>query len=143
MPVTYRIDVENRLTTFAFKGETTGAEMLITLRAMFEDPGHVPGQPCIADMSELRRLNASATHFLTLGSLQDAYVQRHGVRSHLAIIAPGELAYGFARMYAGFSDEGADGFITTCETVDEAATCLDVPAEAVRLALERLHADPT
>jgi len=143
MPVTYRIDLEHRLTTFAFNGEATGAEMLTTLRAMFEDPGHVPGQPCIADMTELRRLRADATHFLTLGSLQDAYVQRHGVRSHLAIIAPGELAYGFARMYAGFSDEGAEGYITTCDSVEEAAACLDLRAEAVRTALRRLHADPT
>lgn len=143
MAVTYRIDTEHRLTTFAFAGEATGTEMLAALRGMFSDPGHIPGQDCVADMRDLRRLSADATHFLTLGSLQDTYVQRHGARSRLAIIAPGELAYGFARMYAGFSDEGAEGFIGTCDSVEEAAAWLGASPEAVAEALARLHADPT
>ncbi|MEE4361025.1 MAG: hypothetical protein V2I63_05805 [Pseudomonadales bacterium] len=142
MSVSYEVDPDCRLTVIVFADEVSGADMLAMTERLLTDPRHLPGQDCIADMRRLRDMTANASHFQTLGVLQGDFVQQRGARSRIALIAPGDLALGMSRMYAGFSDEGAKDFIMTCDTVEAAADWIGVPRAAAEALLARLYGDP-
>ena len=99
MPASYEIDPDRRLVTCRVWGVLTGPELIAHYHALRADPAFDSGYRQLADLTEARQLTATADE-LRAAATMNAFAP--GARR--AIIAPTDIAYGMARMFAVFAE---------------------------------------
>ena len=97
MPATYRIDSSRRLVEQFMSGKVEFAEALTMLARMRQDPLFDPKFDVIVDASGMTATDISFQAISQAAS--SGALNPFSKESRCAVVAPGELAYGMARMY--------------------------------------------
>jgi hypothetical protein len=122
MGISYRIDKADRLITATGVGDVSFQDYRGVLAVMIEDPEFDPDFDRLWDMRE-GHPTLSGDEVRGIAKVVSKVVG--GRRA--AIVAPGDVAYGLARMYSVFlEDAGID--VQPFRTLDEATAWLRTPA---------------
>lgn len=98
MPLEYRIDLARRV-VFATAGRILADEDVFTYQRVVWSREDLAGYDEVVDLGQVEDLVlASGDRVRALADLASA-MDAPGVSSRLAIVAPQDLAYGFARMF--------------------------------------------
>jgi hypothetical protein len=98
VPCSYRIDPARRLAILTARGRVDVQEMTETAIAMIQDPVFSPGSDQLVDLSAVTGSDGVFRNLRALASRgPDFHDRLEGGR--LAIVAPGDLVYGLARLY--------------------------------------------
>jgi hypothetical protein len=94
----YEIDPTQRLARLTARGRVDVREMTRTAIAMVEDPAFAPGTDQLVDLSAVTGSDGVFRNLRALASRGPDFRDRlEGGR--LAIVAPGDLVFGLARLY--------------------------------------------
>jgi hypothetical protein len=101
---TYRIDPSKRLARLTASGRVDVRDMTRTAIAMIEDPAFAPGTDQLVDLSAVTGSDGVFRNLRALASRGPDFRDRlEGGR--LAIVAPGDLVFGLARLYVAVGRE--------------------------------------
>lgn len=103
MPVTHRVDVENRIVHTEYSGEVTDADLRAQYLALRNDPQFDPSFCEVIDTTHVTRAAVSSA---ALRECAGWVVFSSTARR--ALIAPTDLLYGVCRIYQGNLDRGGD-----------------------------------
>ncbi|WP_417523959.1 hypothetical protein [Marinovum sp.] len=107
MSYTYAFDETERLFLLRLQGRVTASGMAEMMTALAEEPRRRPDQDVFCDLSGLESLDLSFTQVMsTTRSRASFYEQSTAAR--VAVWAPGDVAFGMARMYLTML-QGYDG----------------------------------
>jgi hypothetical protein len=106
MPIEYRIDHSRRIVFAATRGRMTDAEVFNYQREVWGDP-QVAGYHELMDMTHVADVAIpSGVRVRDLATMSAAMDPSSGT-SKFAIVAPGDVAYGLARMYETYRASNA------------------------------------
>jgi len=99
MPGSYRIDAALRLVHYRYYGVITRDDMIVLASRVLADPRFQLGYRVLIDLTEMTEnaVEAEAVRALAEGVSQT--LDQRGERWLVAIAAPSDVAFGFARMY--------------------------------------------
>lgn len=108
MPLEYRIDLERRV-VFATASAILSDEDVFAYQRAVWNRSDLAGFDEVVDLSPVQDLRVSSRDRIReLAELASA-MDRPGVKSRLAIVAPHDLTYGFARMFETYRGMGQGG----------------------------------
>jgi len=101
MPIAYTIDHAQRLVTASGHGELTGDDIFGYQQEVWSRP-EVAGYDELVDMTHVEQIDLrSVDHIKQLAELS-ASMDAAATQSKLAIVAPGDYAFGLGRMYESY-----------------------------------------
>jgi hypothetical protein len=129
VPLEYRIDRERRIVFATASARLSDEEVFAYQREVWAG-GELSGHDEVVDLSQVEDLVVSSKdrirELAELASAQDV----SGMKSRLAIVAPRDLTYGFARMFETYRGMGQGGqkTVSVFRSMGEALAWLGVPA---------------
>lgn len=130
MPITYAFHPDIGLVRTRFTGVVTSDEFVDLYHTMLHDADFVPGSNELADLRELESLDVSAAALRTVESVTRERYAGTDEAFRTAVIAPRDQAYGIARMYEAFAEQGPEN-VRVCRTLEEALKWLGLePGQA-------------
>lgn len=99
MPGSYRIDPDRRLLHYRYGGIVTVDDMLEVARAAVTDPRFEVGFRVLIDVSDITGHEIGSDTVRALVSSVSKPLDRVGRSWQVAVAAPSDVAFGFARMY--------------------------------------------
>ncbi len=123
MPVTYRIDHENKIIFTKVEGVVTDEDIITHQKQTRNDPELDPSYGQLVDLSNIQKLEitAQAVHEFTSTKFSTVWSRR-------AFVAPDDLSYGFARMFQMMRDT-ADERTEVFRDMEEARHWLSLSEE--------------
>lgn len=104
MPARYRIDSARRLVVQNIFGVVQLNEMLAMLASLRQDPDFDPDFDVLADLSAMSA--TEITFQATSQAVSSGVLNPFSNISRCAVVAPGDLAFGMARMYEAIRKGG-------------------------------------
>jgi hypothetical protein len=98
VPVRHEIDIERGLARVLYEGRCTVQELAATSEALLRDPDYQHVTRQLADLSACTAFDVPAEELRDLAHHVSVADQRAAVR--LAVVAPQEVMFGMARLYA-------------------------------------------
>ena len=129
MPIAIRVDPAHRLRYAAAHGVLTDADVLEGYGAALQDPAFDPAFNLVFDCTAVERLDVAPRTLERISQLVDREDRAIpvGVRPRVAIVAPADATFGFARMYEMQREaRNPPKDYRVCRTVDEAMEWLMV-----------------
>lgn len=115
MPVFYKIDKERRLVLSSASGVFSRVEAAAHMERLQKDPDFDPSYSQIADFSQVTKIDLQAQDVREL-----AQRSIFSTQSRRALIAPGDTAYGLARMFGMLRENQGEMGIGIFRTLEEA-----------------------
>ena len=115
VPVTYEIDKQRRLVIATLSDPVTAAEALASQEKLVQDPDFDPSFSQIVDCT---RYTAAGMEARDVHRLAQRNV--FSVESRRAFVIPGNLAFGFGRMFEMLRENAGENGIRVCRKLDEA-----------------------
>ena len=124
MPITYRIDQARGLILTTASGTLTDEEVLELKASLVNDPHFKPGMKELADIRNIDRLDVSPAGIHAM--VQHDAEHADAVASHrLALVLPGDFAFGTGRMYEQLTGSTVDR-VAVFRDMAEAEAWLDL-----------------
>jgi hypothetical protein len=98
MPITYRIDSESGLLSAKGLGTLTDADVAGFVSELLADPEFPHATASLVDFTEAK-FGVASEHIPALARLHRELLS-HGGPPRVAVVVPGDLNFGLARMYA-------------------------------------------
>jgi hypothetical protein len=128
MPVHHYLVSIVSLAVFVHDGAVTDEELLASYETLYNDP---EVDVSFNQLVDLRRADSSRRSAAALRQLVDIVRSKLSclaTQPRIAVVAPGDLSFGLARMFEAFSQTMSTE-IMVFRTVDEALTWLRIPDE--------------
>ena len=131
MPLRVWVDVETRVRYAVASGVVTDAEILADYGGVVADAAYDPALDMVFDCSGIDQL---AVGPMTLRRISELVARADrgiapGVHPRAAIVAPGDVAFGMARMYEAYREQQeSPRRYLVCRTMGEARAWLGLPA---------------
>lgn len=122
MPIDFSIEHQQRHIVVRYWGVIQDQELVAAWRSFLRDKGWIPGYGQLADLSEADFSQTSADGIKQLASFIESSYRKAKVPTKsdpTAVYAPGDLTYGFARMWAAMVD-GTPQQVALFRDLDEA-----------------------
>ena len=105
MPIMFRVNSRKGYFISVYRGHLAGEEHLLTFERFFSGPEWSPGLNELALAVDLESSSISTKSLGKLVALKNSFYEEHNVkRVRIAVYAPGDLAFGLARMYDSISE---------------------------------------
>lgn len=131
MPIRYEIDTAAHRVTTTYTGLITPEENLAAYRAYLDDPAANPAYDYLIDLSDIIDIESDFPRVqYMVARLAPLYANR-APNALTAIFAPGDIAFGVARMYQSLNS--VEGFenVSIFKTMAEATAWLDGKTHAI------------
>ncbi len=128
MPATYKIHPADRLKYVRVSSSIELDELLSLAGAYFRDPQYTPKQRFLVDLTDLVSSRARFRDAMTLYSFYADRVAREHRPVRVAIVAPGNFAYGMSKMFASLSGMGSLMRLEIFPSLQDAMDWLDLSA---------------
>ena len=106
MPITHSILADRRVVVTRITGTIDNEEMLEAYRRLYSDPGWSPGFHEVADFRTANMREVTNDAVEQVGELSERMAR--GTPFKTAVIAPGDLPFGLARMYEALAAESPE-----------------------------------
>ena len=104
MPIMFRVNSRKGDFISVYRGHLAGEEHLLAFERFFSGPEWSPGLNELALAVDLESSSISTKSLGKLVALKNSFYEEHNVkRVRIAVYAPGDLAFGLARMYDSIS----------------------------------------
>lgn len=104
MAITARFDTGSGLVTVTAEGEVNGAMIKEALQAVIEDQRFKRGSDMLWDFSGARGQDPTGEGIQDLVRFVGTIREKRGSGYRVALVAGGDLEYGFARMYEAYAE---------------------------------------
>ncbi|MFW5947800.1 MAG: hypothetical protein ACOCUW_04850 [Gemmatimonadota bacterium] len=131
MPITYTFHDAGVVVT-RFTGRVTDREFIAFYTQLYTDPDYVPGTSELADLRPILELDVSPGALRRVEELARERYAGTDTGFRTAVIATRDQAYGLARMYEVFAEDGPEA-VRVCRTLAQALEWLGLEADAVEL----------
>jgi len=126
MPITRRDCPEQKVVIVAHVGPVSDAEFIAFYQQFFHSDHFDPSQNLLVDLREADSSPRSSRMLRRLAKLVFESYRDLTTRTKVAVVAPRDLSFGLARMYAAFSDAVPWDF-TVFRAIDAARAWLGLP----------------
>jgi len=132
MPIRYNIHPDRGLVVTHFTGRVTHDELVDTYRRIMADADYELGTNELADLREIDGLDITAASLRAVEELTGARYAGSEADFRTAILAPNDAAFGLARMYEVFAEDGPEN-VRVCRALPQALEWLGLEPEALDL----------
>jgi hypothetical protein len=133
MPLRVWVDADKHVRYAVASGVLSKTDVLEHYGAVLADPAYDPALDMVFDCTAVERVDVepgTVKHFSELVARADRSIPA-GVHPRAAIVAPGDAAYGMARMYQAYREvQQAQRVYRVYRTVAEARRWLGLPHDA-------------
>jgi len=123
MPGSYRIDPALRLVHYRYEGVITRDDMIVVARQAITDPLFEVGYRVLIDLTAMTQNAVEAEGVRALAEGVSQTLDQRGPRWQVAVAAPSDVAFGFARMYEMLRSQSPED-VHVFRTLDEACAFL-------------------
>ncbi len=126
MPITYRVDHENRIVVARGYGTFTDEDVFGYQRQVWSR-SEVAGYDELVDMTLVTKIALPSVQRVQDLASVSAQMDQASAPSRFAVVAPDDLAYGLGRMYQAYreSERGSRKTVSVFRTLAEALRFLD------------------
>ena len=104
MAITPHIDPQTGLVTVTVRGEVDGAMIKEALQGVVDHPRFKTGADMLWDFTRAQGKEATGEGLQDLVSFVASLREKRGSGYRVALVASGDLEYGFARMYEAYAE---------------------------------------
>jgi len=132
MPATYAIDPARGLVRITQSGRVTVEDSAMVVAALAVDPCWDPALHFLIDMTPVETVAITFADMHAHTARLARGPLRRGPQARSAVVAPGDVCFGTARMFQSLSADGDDDRVGVFRTLDEALAFLGVGDAALR-----------
>lgn len=135
MPIEFSISTDLDLAYARWSGVIDIVEFREMFASYVQDENYLMGRRELCDFSQVIDMDAGFQQVWSALSLVNNTEKTLEQKTRCVIFAPGDTAFGFARMYQSLADYEGGVHITVCRKEGEALRALDVDAPSIEALL--------